>query len=87
VVGPPTPGLTRQDVPCTAEQASAGRCGSRRRATTGQQWIRNPQGVYIHDEPTDTQKILALSWSDNGTEPVVAMRMGDGTVGAGGRRR
>jgi hypothetical protein len=41
---------------------------------------RHPQGVFISRPARDRQKVLALSWDDGGSDPIILTRMADGTT-------
>ena len=41
---------------------------------------RHPQGIFMSDDSTERQKILALAWDDVGTDPIVLSRLSDGTI-------
>ena len=41
---------------------------------------RHPQGILASHPALERQKILALSWSDGGSAPIILTRMGSGTT-------
>jgi hypothetical protein len=42
---------------------------------------RRPQGIFMAGPDRSRQKVLALSWDDGGSEPIVLTRLGDGSTG------